>query len=368
MSKTNAVTITNTPEKATLRFTGSLIAKSQLATCGPSLAKSNKDKGPTPVPSYVNESGRFLFMPGAGMRSKLRGAACSLIFDALALRGAKQLSLTDAQLNRVGGIKQVGSEPAIRVEDYLAMIAANPIVGLFGASTPWVAGKVSMGHISCKTPDVEPMVVDGVRANIFRREPGMVEYLAPGSMDEYMADVNKTKAYSAIKAEMKDLLRSAAKARGDERKDIQTKIAALEKRVKDDDLKHVSSQMPLEGYQSIPPGSTLEQNITLAGVTQIELGCFLASMRAFSQNPVLGAHAAHGAGVIAGTWEFINPKTGSSGSITVDPDHFPTIKIETTDAFVLGAEAAFNAFIASDECQPYSDPNTMMAVSENEGE
>jgi hypothetical protein len=363
MSKTNQTAQAVTATKNTYHLVGVVNADSPLATCGPALSKANPKGAPTPVPSFVGEAGRVMYMPGSGFKSKLRGAACNLIFEALKTRGAKLLSLADAQLNRVGGIKQGGSEAAINTTDYLAMIAANPVLGIFGASTPWISGKGMFGHLTCQNPNLEPMVVDGVRADIVRREPTVSEYLADGALDQYAAETGKAKVYSLVKAQIKELTRQIAKSKGDDKKVFQAQLAALEKRVKDEGLTTVSALMPLSGYQAIPPGSKLDSKLTLVGVSELELGCFLAAMGKFAQNPVLGAHSAHGAGQISGTWSVVKVGSGNIGSVTVEP--YVGLNIDNATNELSNAVQAFTDFIATDACVPYVDMASMMAIADD---
>lgn len=352
----------------TYNFTGNLVAVSQLATCGPALSAERKKAGknaPTPIPTYHTEKGRVMYMPGAGFRSKLRGAATAIILEATQARGAKKFSLLDAQLNRVGGIKQGGSEPAIDTREYLKMISANPILGIFGASTPWVKGKAMIGHLSCKNPNLDPMVIDGVRADIIRRDPAIVQYLDDNAQAEYDSNTARMKIYSALKAQVKELKQLEFKVKGEEKKAIAAQIKAIEKRVKDDDLKEVSAQLPLDGYEAIPPGAELEQSIRLVGVSQIELGCFLAALQRFAENPVIGAHGAHGAGVIGGSWAVSKTREGAMGTVSIEP--FAGLEMVNTE--MQEAVQAFYDFIATDDCIPFMNLAALMnAAVEEEAE
>ena len=351
--------------KNTYRLTGNLISESHLATCGPSLAeaarKFNKN-APTPVPTFENSSGKFMNMPGPGLRSKLRGAACALVLEALEKRGSRRFSLVDANFNRVGGIKQGGAESALDWKSNQKMIDANPILGLFGASTPWVKGKVMIGALICKDPELRPMRVDGVRSDIIRREPGIMEFLDSASTQAYNADIERTKAYSQVKAEIRDLEAKlkAKTSTAEDRKKAKDAIAALEGRIKEQNLKHVSAQQPLAGYEAIPPGTELDNKIHLVGGSELELGALIASIARFAENPVLGAHSAHGAGVVRGEWTVEQTGKGVIGTLKIDP--FMELIIHGQD--LLNAKLAFEAFIASDDCIPYSDPASLMKEAE----
>lgn len=348
--------------KNTYLFTGNLKAQSHLATCTPSMTAKVAKGAPLPVPSFETERGRLLYMPGAGLRSKLRGAVTAMLLEALEARGAKRFSLTDAQLNRVGGIKQAGAESTLDAQGYLRMVAANPTIGLFGASTPWVKGKAMIGHLICKSPEIRPMRVDGVRADILKRDPGMVEFLDESSMQSYNDDIRRTKEFAIVKAEKAKLEAELRKANADERKKIREQLAAIDERVKKENLHHVSAQMPLSGYEAIPPGAELENAISLVGASDIELGGMLAALERFAENPVLGAHASQGAGVVSGSWEISKTRVGYIGKVTLKP--FIGLEIEGEE--LLKAKEAFHAFIASDACQPYADTASMIETEEEE--
>ena len=348
--------------KNTYHFTGNLKAQSHMATCTPSMTAKVAKNAPLPVPSFETERGRLLYMPGAGLRSKLRGAVTAMLLEALEARGARRFSLTDAQLNRVGGIKQAGAESTLDAAGYLRMVASNPAIGIFGASTPWVKGKAMVGHLICKSPEVRPMRVDGVRADIIKRDPGIVEFLNAASMDSYNADIQRTKDYALVKAEKAKLEADLRKANADERKKIREQIAKIEERIKKEGLQHVSAQMPLSGYEAIPPGAELENAISMVGASEIELGGMIAALERFAENPVLGAHASHGAGVVSGSWEVNKTRVGYIGKLTIKP--FMGLEIEGEE--LIRAKEAFHAFIASDACQPYSDTASMIDAEEEE--
>lgn len=345
---------------------GDLLAESQLATCGPSLAKDKK--APTPIPRYVTANGSIMYMPGAGLRSKLRGALTALTLEALEKRGARRFGLKDAQFNRVGGIKQGGSESAKGALERLAMVRANPVLGLFGASTPWVKGAAMVGHVSCRSATLSAMHVEGVRSDIFRREPGLMEFLNDDAVAEYNAQTERTKAYSLLKKEM-EALTKVAKSRdksitADERSAASARLKVLDEEAKKS--KTVAAQQPLQGYEAIPPGAHLDNKISLVGATEIELGAMVAAMARFAEAPVLGAHSAHGAGVISGTWQVSKTGEGQIGTLRIEP--FMGLVIEGDK--LLAAKAAFEAFVVTDECQPYAlddadqvtDPDTEEAT------
>lgn len=346
---------------------GDLHADSHLATCGPSLAKDKK--APTPIPTYVTAQGAIMYLPGAGLRSKLRGALTELTLEALEQRGARRFGLKDAQFNRVGGIKQGGADLAKGALERQAMIRANPILGLFGASTPWVKGAAMVGHVSCRSAAITPMHVEGVRSDIFRREPGMMEHLDDSAVEDYNNEIARTKKYSDIKKKIESLNKTAKSRDKSISSEARTKataqIKALETEVETNRLMTVAAQQPLQGYIAIPPGAALDNKISLVGATEIELGAMVAAIERFSRAPVLGAHGAHGAGVISGVWQVSKTGVGSIGTLRVEPFIGLTIDGEALQA----AKKVFEAFVRTDECQPYApDEGDQLSGLEAEGD
>lgn len=345
---------------------GTITAEAPLATCGPELSRTKGKGDPTPIPMIMNGQGKFMYMPAAGFRSVLRGCATQLVREALVARNMPLLSLTDAQLLRVGGIKQAGAEAAMDTIEYQEMIRKNPVLGLFGASTPWVTGKASVGHAICQQPigdDFGPMVVDGVRTDILRRDPAMVDFLTPDSMDEYRTAIDKVKAYGKIKANIKDLERAAAQSKDTaERKKLRDQVAALKKASLADAV--VSAQMPLTGYSAIPVGAVLENKIRLLNASSIELGCFLAAMERFALKPILGAHSAHGAGEVSGSWTVAISGQGQIGTVNL----LPYEKLEVIEAagghVLTKALADFKAFMATGDLEPWATKALLVGADE----
>jgi hypothetical protein len=97
----------------------------------------------------------------------------------------------------------------------------------------------------------------------------------------------------------------------------------------------VSIQLPLSGYETIPPSMPLNQRIVARGVTLVELGLFVASLRKFAKDPLLGAHQAHGCGIVRCDWDV---SVGDiKGKITLEP--FIDIIVEGDDLSLLLIDA-----------------------------
>ena len=356
----------STLSNKTFVFNGTVIAEAPLATCGPELAKSKGKTDPTPIPTLTNEQGRFMYMPGAGLRSALRGCATNIVREALVARNLPLLSLKDAQLLRVGGVKQAGAEAAMNVAEYREMVRKNPVIGLFGASTPWVTGKACVGHSICTHPndsDFGPMVVDGVRKDIIRTDPDVIEFLTPDAMGEYQAAIEKVKAYSKVKTRITELEREVMKCKdAAAKKELREQLDKLKKSSKEDST--VSAQMPLTGYCAIPVGAKLSNKIRLLNASSIELGCLLAAMQRFAMRPILGAHAAHGAGEVSANWTVAIAGAGEIGSIKMTPYVGLEISDSAAGNVLSQALADFNTFIESGDLEPWATA----ALAEGGGE
>lgn len=349
---------------------GLALAESPLATCGPALSKLSKQlekNGPLLVPTVSRSAGVYMYMPGAGFRSKLRGAATNLAMRALKQGGRKLLGLADAQLLRVGGIKQSGAEAVMTHAEYSAMLRENPLLSCFGASTPWVSGKLSVGHLECENPitsgGLQPMVIDGVRRDIMRGNPELSQYLAPEASSDYEASVQKIKASSAHKrkiADLEALIRRESDA--SQKKQLREQLDALKKTSAD--VTAVASQMPLGGYQAIPAGELLKSKLRLLNASTLELGCVLCALDEFALAPVLGAHISHGCGEVSARWTVRVAGGEAIGEVRLEP--YAGLELDDPTGHMAAAMAEFRAFVLTDEFRPYAN-QAILADSGEEG-
>lgn len=344
-------------------FEGALTAVGPLATCGPSASKA-AGSGPKPIPKVITDRGEVMYMPAMGFRSKLRGACTKLVAEALQASQRKMLSLQDAQLLRLGGIKQGGAEARVPFEAFQEMLRTNPVLSVFGSSTPWVEGKLMVGHMYCKEI-VEhsgvmpsPMLVDGVRANFLRREPRLIEYLNDEALQAHnefsSAVIRSVEAKAKLKA-----LDAQWKAEPDKQKRLELKASFESAKSEAKSELVVPEGIPLAGYEAIPAGSTLEQKIRLRNASDIEFGCLLAGLERFALEPLLGAHVAHGCGEISGDW-----------SITIRGTHLGTVRMvpwvgldfDSPGTVMQDALAQFKRFLSSSEMHPWT-PEFMKALA-----
>jgi hypothetical protein len=334
--------------KNTYLFDGEMRTLSPFSTCSPALAdESKKSKGsnkksPLKVPTITSTQGVRMYIPGQGIRSKLRGALTHIAGEYSLNFGKKKLSLFDSQYLRLGGVKQGGAEVAVRPDEMAKVLEENPLISLFGASTPWVKGKLMVGH-AIDTGMVDrnlyhQMLADGVRAEPIQRDPGLMKYLDDAAMNELAANAAKVKKYSGIKKEILALEREIFLIKGDAaaKDKLKQKHAAMVKDSKDHSI--VSTQMPLDGYEAIPPYSILSHSMRLLQGTTMELGALLDAIDGFTHGP-LGAHANHGNGEVLASW-----KVRCNGKVlgTVIAQTFEGIRIEDDENGTL--TSALNSF------------------------
>ena len=332
--------------KKTYLFDGHLTTQAPFATCSMSLAATRikPKEDPLPVPVIKTSSGDRMYIPGQGIRSKLRGALTH-IAGKFTLDANEALSLMDAQYLRLGGVKQAGDEAKIDPVKMAAMISKNPVIGLFGAGSPWVTGKAMIGHAIDDTLIEKgvygPILIDGVRSSMLRRDPTLVNYLDEDATELLNSLSDEVKASSRIKKQIKEKELEIKACKDPETKiQLRSDLKEFEKSTKDDITN--SEQMPLNGYKAIPPYSRLSHKMRLIGVDQVELGAFIAAIEVFAENPVLGAHASHGCGEVSGEWQVTTPGGGVVGVISFSWSGGLVIE---GDALV-AASKAFDAGIA----------------------
>lgn len=314
-------------------FEGHLRAEQPLATCPP--GQWTDTKKPAPITTMlVMQDGvaeRRMFFPGSGMRGRLRRAAVELLIDQAG--GESPFSLDDYMFLSRGGIKADGKES--RGDDVMAAQALrdrNPLVSLFGASTPWMSGKLQVG-CAIAAIAADPTVFTGVRRDLSDAE---LSNIGAQDIEEWRARAAATAARSKDKGRVKALKADAAKAqkagKAEEAKKLKADADALEQ-----GITGVSVQLPLPGYEAIPQGMELRHRFVLQHATAEELGLFLATLNHFSTAPFLGAHAATGCGMVSGAWDVKTAVGESLGRIELNP--FTPLIYQNAEALLAATEA-----------------------------
>ena len=88
---------------------------------------------------------------------------------------------------------------------------------------------------------------------------------------------------------------------------------------------NVSLQMPLPGYEAIPPGTVLNHRLFFKHVTRRQLALFMGGLERFAQDPRFGAHRAHGCGRVSIAYEvkrLDGARAHSIGAVSIDPQRW----------------------------------------------
>jgi len=296
------------PPTYIVRLDGALTAETPLTTTLPALKGRPHDTDrPMPVPkmvvTYGDSRATVPYMPGSGIRGRLRRCGVDLVRRAM----PEGLRLQDYYYLAIGGVKGADAERKSDFAAAAARRAANPLIGLFGAGTPWMQGRLSVGHAVPRLPVTEQSVT-GARLDDIGGSGSAITLLRAEDQAQWieMAFHNaersrKDAALRRLKADMSGRGRGSAV----ERTELQAGMEALSREIAGHTARayaDLSVQRPLSGYEFIAPGTVLSQSMTLTHATAFEIGAFVAILRAFALNPVLGGKAAHGNGVVSAKW------------------------------------------------------------------
>lgn len=334
--------------KITLSLRGTLIAETPIATIPPHLAKDKKSDAPSPLPTMNGVP----YVPGAAIRGTLRRRLTDMVRATLSPDGSPVFTVDDHFFNVLGGIKGKGGEDKTDIVGAHARRLSNPIIGLFGANSPsWMTGRLSVGHA---TPEggCTPEIVGGVRMDDFARDGSALEMLSPAERERWLAMAKATTERSAAKAAGKAAKREITKAKkqGDDEAVKQAKAKEDEAAAALNSLEGVAVNLPLAGYEVIPPGTRLNHRIILSHATEEEVGAFLTALHYWALDPQIGGHKNHLCGMLSGTWTAtmrigFAPSFAPAGEVSVVPCEGMTINGD--DGRLEAAMAAFHTSISA---------------------
>lgn len=264
------------------------------------------------------------YFPAAGIRGALRRAARDSIFSFMK---DEKWGLELHRLLTIGGVSTAGPEGSINISAIQAFRERNPLISLFGATSgsnnPWIEGRLSVGHAIPSHAFVPP-IVTGIRTDPVRRKPSEITMLDETSAAALDDICNAGRTVSRLKKQIEECNADIKKAKkhGDEaalkeKTELVEQLTGQMNRAADLAGTSVSIQMPLSGYEIIPPLMPLNQRIVGQDLTLTELGLLVAALRRFAQKPLLGAHQAHGCGIVRCEWE--TSVKGIKGTITLEP-------------------------------------------------
>ena len=302
----------------TVRFEGVIRAVSPLATNPPGTPEGRALPGqsnpPKPIPkATVLIDGTAVAMvpifPGPGIRGTLRRKAVGVVRHALG-GGGPVFLLDDHYYNVLGGVKGAEKEEKADLVAAAARRARNPIIGLFGAGEPWDRSRFYIGA-GLPTKPISAEVIGGARIDDFVRSADALQLLPEDERARFLAMTEHNALRSAKRKQAEKLERElrAADRKGAAPEDVahlKAELNRLQKEVDDHAqaaFSTVSVQRPLDGYEVIPAGTEMSHRMTLRLASLDEIGLAIAALRYWSLDPFIGAHLAHGCGLVAGEWK-----------------------------------------------------------------
>lgn len=270
------------------------------------------------------------YFPGGGLRGVLRRRA----FDEARSRG-ESYSLRDYNYIVIGGVKGRKDDPTAADDKAdllksLEMRERNPLVGLFGAGDPWATGCLAVGH-AIPEKKIEPTLITGMRRDDFARGGEQLGLLSPEEQARWLETAQNNSKRSKLTSEIEAIdkkLGVGVKGRARrvelpaEEMEALSKTRALRQAELDglgETVSSVSTQLPLAGYEVIPPGTRLNQRFVLRNARVQEIGLFLKALNRFAFDPHIGAKFAHGCGLVSGEWRATLTDTMAMESQVLEP-------------------------------------------------
>lgn len=342
-----------------LALDGIITANQPLTTNPPSQSSSSAAKEPTRLPKMMMQidgiRGTFPYFPAAGIKGKLRRSAVDVVRDQIIkdTGNDKPFNLATHYFLSIGGVLSKGAteDDARDPEKDKKVRAINPLVSLFGAGFPFIAGRVSVGH-ALPIESFEPLVIKGVRSHDLSRNPEGVEYLEAGSVDLFFQSSILSGKKSKLVSQGKALEQSMKRAAKDDKEAFREKLAENKKLVEavEAELTEIGSSTVavgqlLDGYEAMPIGTQLSHQITGRNMSIEEIGLLLLSLEQFALDPVLGGHIGNGSGEVSVKYTLkIREKSerqfSEVGQINIVP--FSGMEISDESGFVSTSIDAFN--------------------------
>lgn len=264
------------------------------------------------------------YFPAAGIRGALRRAARDVMLESI------QNDTWGLELHRlltIGGVGASGPEGDINISAIREFKRKNPLIALFGATSganhAWVNGALSVGHAIPYHP-FTPTIVTGVRTDPLQRNPHEITLLDAAAVAALDTICNAARTVSRTKRQIDDQEKSlkAAKKAGDKDTAAQlatqlTELATILDQAVGIAGTDLSVQMPLPGYEVIPPGLPLSHRLVATQIHDVELGLLVLALDKFAKSPFLGAHHAQGCGIVEASWEV--SLGGMAGTLEIKP-------------------------------------------------
>jgi len=294
------------------------------------------------------------YFPAAGLRHKLRRMAR----NAVAAAAGRKWDIETHRTLTIGGIKGSGSESGLDLQGNREFRRQYAIQSVFGQSSgmgsSWIAGKLMVGMLVPEKP-LEPDIVTGIRSDQLTRSEAEAEFLTKAEY-ERLSTLANTERQAARLRRMKKKLEKEIRSqrRGGDKdmlaeleaqlEDVEADLEVLEEQLDAD----ISAQMPLSGYEVIPPGMPLKNRIVMRDANAAEFGVLVRALDELALDPQIGAHAAQGCGIIRAEWRVMLDGE-DIGVIRIQP--FAGLEIEGDDLASL-CDQARSAFEKSVKASP----------------
>ena len=247
----------------TYLFTGTLLTLEPLAFSPPGhRGADHRSLLPRmPVPSAAGPVDT-VYLAGSTLRGAYRHACAEVWLErAGAVTLQRFLELT------VGGVKGSGEEPRVGLTERAAYLERDPFLALFGAGRSpigWIHGRLDVGAALPDEP-TQPVLVTGARGDA-TAEPMLLDALDADGRAAVLEGLEANRRRSRAAAEGRALSRRIREARRASEETTALERALDAARTAERDAASVQSQrlgsdvslqMPLPGYEAIPPGTVL---------------------------------------------------------------------------------------------------------------
>lgn len=288
--------------KQTFVFEGSLTAVEPLTVTIPGAGNLLPRNGGQDSAAY---------WPATSIRGALRHMAHRAVVAAVkeANNGAIPLDLADHFLLAQG----VDIEGAMTIDEDMYSIDSkekqviDPMLSLFGY---WKSSSKACIGNAFPPAGSTGMFGGGARGVMFERNPDLLEMLDDSQTDRLRTVLTEqteaSKAIQEIKNQQGQLRKQIKNADVEEKAVIRKKITELDQAIaarKEEKTEAKESiRRPIDQYEAIAAGTEMSHRMDLKGVTDIELGLFLAALVELARDPHMGGHRNHNCGRVSGRW------------------------------------------------------------------
>ena len=249
------------------------------------------------------------YFPSTSLRGALRHSLHRVIVQTSADKETGQAPFTlDQHFMLAQGVditnRVVNENNEGEIDFFTELRAKNPALSLGGR---WkMAGKVGVGPALPTYPS-EPIGLfgGGARTIAFERDESLLDVLPEKEIDRLQRILQEQTLAAidsnVVKADIKELNKQLKKASNDDKEDIKAKIIEQEQRldaVKGNKEVRESIRRPLDSFEAFVAGTEFQHRMRLVNGTELELGLWLAAIREFARQPILGGKRAVGFGEI----------------------------------------------------------------------